>query len=152
MRKIASAGVLSNPITLYNLANAAIKNMQLSDTLTSPTTMVAIALALKNIPLSNIVFVQWPTASNAAYPGRVVAVEPADSILASALDNDQPLELAGKLGRATVIAPSNLATPSPTGTATAAPTSTTGAVLLPADVTGQTANEQTCAVGYLQKG
>lgn len=152
MRKIASAGVLSNPITMYNLANAAVQNMTLSDTLTSPTTMVAIALALKDIPLSNIVFVQWPTASNAAYPGRVVAAEPADSILASALDNDQPLLLAGTLGRATVVAPSNLATPSPTGTPTAAPTSASGGVELPSDITGQTANEQTCAVGFLQKG
>lgn len=154
MRTISSAGVLSNPLTLYNLANAAVKNMQLSDTLTDPTTMVAIALALKNISLSNIVFVEWPTKSNPAYPGRVVAEQPDDNILASALDHDQPVELSGKLGRATVDAPSNLATPAPSTTAAPGSSATPGkaAVALPADVTGQTAAQQTCAVGFGQRG
>jgi len=155
MRKITSAGVLSNPITLYNLANAAVDNMQLSDTLTAPTTMVAIAAALKSIPLANIVFVEWPTASNAAYPGRVVASQPADSILSSALDHDQAVVLAGGTGRATVTAPSDLTTASPTGSATSTPTATPtpsgGTVTLPSNVTGQTAAQQTCAVGFLQK-
>lgn len=154
MRTITSAGVLDNPITLYNLANAAIKNMQLSSTLTAPTTLVALALTLKNIGLSDIVFVQWPTKSNPAYPGRVVMSQPADSILATALDRDDPIRLAGTLGRATVKAPSSLTTPlpTPTGTSTPAPTATPTpghhTVALPPNVTGQTAAQQTCAVGY----
>jgi LCP family protein required for cell wall assembly len=154
MRKISSAGVLNNPLTLYRLASAAVSNMQLSDTLTAPTTMVAIALALKNISLSNIVFVEYPTTSNAAYPGRVVPEVYADGILNTALDNDQPVVLSGKLGRATVADPS--ATTAPTGTATGTASATPSAtatpdassVDLPADVTGQTAAEQTCAKGY----
>jgi LCP family protein required for cell wall assembly len=154
MRKIASSGTLTNPITMYNLANAAIKNMQLSDTLTAPTTMVAIALALKDISLANIVFVQWPTTSSPAYPDRVVNSQPADNILSTALDRDEVVRLAGKLGRATVTAPSGLATPAPTPTAgsTTAPTTPGTVVALPSNVTGQTAAQQTCAVGYLQKG
>lgn len=160
VRKLTSAGVLSNPVTLYTLANAAIHNMTLSDTLTAPTTMVAIALALKDISLSNIVFVEWPTKSNPAFPGRVVAEQPADSILASALDADQPVQLSGKLGRATVAGPAIVTTPTatPTGTSTPKPTPTsTGTqasapvdvpVPLPGDVTGQTAAQQTCARGY----
>jgi LCP family protein required for cell wall assembly len=154
MRKLTSAGVLGNPLTLYSLANAAVKNMQLSDTLTAPTTMVAIALALKNISLSNVVFVEYPTKSNAAYPGRVVPEQPADNILNTALDNDRPIQLSGKLGRATVAGPATVATPAPgsTATATPTPTATSGAgdipVALPADVTGQTAAQQTCAKGY----
>jgi LCP family protein required for cell wall assembly len=154
MRKISSADVLSNPLTLYRLANAALQNMQLSDTLTAPTTMVAIALALKNISLSNIVFVEYPTKSNAAYPGRVVAEEPADTILNSALVADQPVLLSGKLGRATVADPTAATSPAPTpsGQATSTPSATaapgTPAVALPGDVTGQTAAQQTCARGY----
>jgi hypothetical protein len=152
MRTLTSAGVLSNPLTLYQLATAAVKNMQLSDTLSSPTTMVSIALALKNVGLANVVFVEWPTKSNPAFPGRVVAEQPADNILASALDNDQPVVLSGKLGRATVNSTAT-APPvaAPTGTATPTPSSTgsgTTAVSLPADVTGQTAAQQTCAKGY----
>ncbi len=157
MRKISSTGVLTNPLTLYRLAKAAIDNMTLSDTLTAPTTMVAIALALKNISLNNIVFVEYPTKSNPAYPGRVVPEEPADTILNTALDNDQPVLLSGKLGRATVAGPTAAATPTPTATptgkATATPTPTAtpsgaAAVALPADVTGQTAAQSTCAKGY----
>jgi LCP family protein required for cell wall assembly len=152
VRKLTSAGVLSNPLTLYSLANAAVKNMQLSDTLTAPTTMVAIALALKNISLSNVVFVEYPTKSNAAYPGRVVPEQPADSILNTALDNDRPIQLSGKLGRATVADPTTGATPAPGSTATPTPTATSGStdvpVALPADVTGQTAAQQTCTEGY----
>lgn len=156
MRKITSQDVLSNPLTMYNLANAAVKNMTLSDTLTAPTTMVAIALALKHISLSNIVFVQWPSASNPAYPGRVVPAEPASDILHDALHADKTIALDGKLGRATVTAPAGLATANPTSTptagATSKPTSSGSALVLPSDVTGQTAAQQTCAVGFLQKG
>jgi LCP family protein required for cell wall assembly len=154
MRTITSKGVLDNPITLYNIATAAVKNMQLSDTLTAPTTLVALALTLKSISLSNIVFVQWPTQSNPAYPGRVVMSQPADNILSTALDRDDPIQLAGKLGRATEAAPSGLATPAPTPTGTSTPTpgatATPGhpTVALPANVTGQTAAQQTCALGY----
>ena len=154
MRKLTSAGVLSNPLTLYSLANAAVRNMQLSDTLTAPTTMVAIALALKNIDLNNVVFVEWPTKSNPAFPGRVVAQQPADNILAAALDADKPVQLSGKLGRATVAGPAIVTTPTatPTGTSTATPAATAAPgpapVALPADVTGQTAAQQTCAKGY----
>jgi LCP family protein required for cell wall assembly len=154
MRKVTSGGVLNNPLTLYSLANTAANNMQLSETLTAPTTMVAIAIALKNVSLSNVVFVEWPTKSNPAYPGRVVAEQPADTILASALDADQPVLLSGKLGRATVAGPTTPAAPSatPTGSSTPTATSTTGPttapVALPADVTGQTAAQQTCTKGY----
>lgn len=150
--------MLGNPLTLYSLANAAVKNMQLSDTLTAPTTMVAIAPALKDVNLSNVVFVEWPTKSNPAFPGRVVAEQPADNILAATLDADRPVQLAGKLGRATVAGSATVATPTATPTGTAKPTVTTTApatstpvdvpVALPADVTGQTAAQQTCAKGY----
>jgi LCP family protein required for cell wall assembly len=155
MRQITSAGVLSNPLTMYRLANAAVNNMQLSDTLTAPTTMIAIALALKNISLSNIVFVEYPTKSNPAYPGRVVAEQPADTILNTALDNDQAVLLSGKLGRATVAGPAITTAPTatPTGkpgetTSTPTASATAAPVALPADVTGQTAAQQTCARGY----
>lgn len=158
LRKVSSDGVLTNPLTLFNLANAAVHNMQFTDTLSQPTTMVAIALALKHIALSNIVFVQYPTKSNPTYPGRVVADEPADSILNAALAADTPLTLSGKLGRATVLAPgapslapaspppSGPASPSSSPSVSATPSPTAG-VALPTDVTGQTAAQQTCVKG-----
>ncbi len=159
MRKITSAGVLGNPLTLYNIANTALKNMQFSDTLTNPTTMVAIALALKGIPLHNIVFVQYPTKADPANPNRVVQEQPADTILSKALVADRPILLTGHLGRAAVAAPAGTvpaptptpstsakkSTSSPTPTLAATPTPTP--VALPANVTGQNASQQTCTKG-----
>jgi LCP family protein required for cell wall assembly len=163
LRKVTSAGVLSNPVTLYTLAHAAVTNMALSDTLTQPTTLVSIALALKSISLNNIVFLQYPTRADPANPNRVVTDAPSASLLQSALASDQPVQLSGKLGAATEAAPGTTQTPTPppaptgsatvrptapsTGGATSTPTPTPTRVALPSTVTGQTAADQTCTKG-----
>ncbi|MFF1879246.1 LCP family protein [Leifsonia sp. NPDC058230] len=157
MRKVTSAGVLSNPVTLYTLAHAAVTNMTLSDTLTQPTTLVAIALALKGISLNNIVFLQYPTRTDPANPNRVVTDAQSAALLQSALASDQPVQLSGKLGAATEAAPGTTPSPAPTETATGAPTApatsdttptpTPTGVALPSNVTGQTAADQTCTKG-----
>jgi LCP family protein required for cell wall assembly len=169
-RKVESEGVLKNPIEVYALAQAAAQNMQLSDTLAHLDTMASIALALKSVPLDNIVMVQYPTGSNAAFPNRVVPVA-SDAAVNKALVNDVAVTLTGTTGRGSVIDTNPTAeatptpTPAPTGkngkplptkekgelphtpAATAAPVVTTA---LPSTVTGQTAAQQTCSRG--QKG
>ncbi|GAA0997521.1 LCP family protein [Subtercola frigoramans] len=165
MRKITSAGVLTNPLTLYSLANAAVTNMQLSTTLTDPTAMVAIALALKNISLSSMVFVQYPSVTDPDDVNRVIPNKSAALLLNTALQNNQPISLTGGTGVAAEADPSSTSTPTPTSTAdatgtptdsttgTAAPTDTptptpsSTVVSLPTSVSGQTAAEQTCTVG-----
>jgi LCP family protein required for cell wall assembly len=155
-RKITSDGVLKNPITLFKLANAALSNVQLSDTLTNPTTLVSIALALKSIDLSKIVFVQYPTTSDPANPNRVVTQSSAAAALVSALKSDLPLSLTGKLGRAASADPTAVATPTATpapaasGAATAAPTTPAGpsTIALPSTITGQSAAQTTCTQGF----
>jgi LCP family protein required for cell wall assembly len=155
-RKLSSGNVLSNPVQLYSIAKTAASNMTLSDGLTNPTTMVSIALALKNIGLGNISFVQYPTVSDPAQPGRVIPVQSAASILNAALVADKPVQLSGTLGRAavldpnTTVAPTPTPTPTPTKTAGKAKTKTTPSptpspVLLPSTITGQTAEQQTCS-------
>ena len=155
-RKVTSGGVLGNPIQLYSLAKVAASNMQLSDTLTNPSTMVEIALALKNIGLGNMVFLQYPSQSDPANPNRVIPNASAASVLNAALVADQPVQLSGTVGRAAELAPSAAASPSPApaapakGSTSAAPApsaSTPPAVVLPQSVTGQTAAEQTCTKG-----
>jgi LCP family protein required for cell wall assembly len=169
-RKVESEGVLKNPLEVYSLAQAAAQNMQLSDTLAHVDTMVSIALALKSIPLENIVMVQYPTGSNANFPNRVVPVA-SDAAVNAALVNDEAVTLTGTTGRGAVVDtnPTAAATPTPTPVptgkdgkplptkekgdllrtpaATATPAATTA---LPSTVTGQTAAEQTCSKG--QKG
>lgn len=156
-RKITSAGVLKNPITLYKLANATLSNLQLSDTLTNPTTLVSMALTLKGINLSNIVFVQYPVMGDPANPNRVVPQTSAGAALAKALQSDLPLTLTGKLGRAAVAdptataTPTAAATPTPGASGSAAPTpaaTTPPAIALPSSISGQSAAENTCTTGF----
>ena len=165
MRKLTSAGVLGNPITLYSLAHAALSNMTLSDTLTQPATMVSMALALKSIKLSDMVFLQYPAVTDPDNAARVIPDASAVTILKAALQTNQPLRLTGGTGVATE---SSTPTPSPTPAAVAptpasgapgtlasaapvtgapAPTHTTTSVALPSNVTGQTADQQTCTKG-----
>lgn len=163
-RKIVAGGVLANPFQLYPLAKAAAANMILSDTLTNPTTMVQIALALKDTGLDKMTFIQYPVITDPDNVNRVVPQISAAEILNGALVNDQPVQLTGTTGRAAELAP-NASTASPTpaqtaatstpgATATPAPTPTAAAptpgpapVVLPSSVTGQTAIQQTCTKG-----
>ncbi len=158
LRKVTSAGVLSNPLEMYTLAHAAVTNMQMSDTLTQPTTLVAIALAMKSISLNNIVFLQFPSDTDPNDTARVIPDPASAQALVSALATDQPLHLTGTLGVATETAtPTATATPAPTPTtapttaatpgATPTPTPTPTAVALPSNISGQTAAEQTCTKG-----
>ncbi|MCI0155372.1 LCP family protein [Leifsonia shinshuensis] len=159
-RKIVSGGVLSNPIQLYALAKAAVQNITPSDSLTNPTTLVQIALALKDTGLQNMVFLQYPAVSDPDNPQRVIPDEEAASALNDALVNDQPVALTGTTGRAAedptaTGTPTPPATPTPTDSATTAPgdagsgapAPTSGPVKLPSNVTGQTAAQQTCTKG-----
>lgn len=157
VRQVMNEGVLSNPITLYQLANAAATNIQATESLANPTTMVTIALALKNISLDNIVFLQYPVVTDPDNVNRVVPDNEAVSALVAALVADDPLQLTGKLGRGATVdpapsAPVPAATPSivdllrkpvPEETATAAPVA--APVALPSSISGQTAAESTCS-------
>jgi LCP family protein required for cell wall assembly len=161
-RKIVGGGVLSNPVQLYALAKAAVQNITPSDSLTNPTTLVQIALALKDTGLQNMVFLQYPAVGDPDNPNRVIPDEEAASAVNDALVNDQPVALTGSTGRAAED-PSATATPTPTpstppadsttpapgdtGSAAPAPTATSGTVELPSTVTGQTAAQQTCTKG-----
>jgi LCP family protein required for cell wall assembly len=145
VRKVKTGGVLGNPLQLYSLANAAVHNMTLSDTLDHPDTLISIASALKGIPLANLVMLQYPTVSDPSNHNRVIPDAVNDASVNAALLSDQSVSLSGTTGRGSQLA-TGTSTPTPTGTATAGP-GTTGGIVLPSAVTGQTAEEQTCAKG-----
>jgi LCP family protein required for cell wall assembly len=162
LRTVTSAGVLTNPLTLYTLAKAATSNLTLSDTLDSPTTLVSIGLALKSVPLSDFVFVQYPSMTDPENTNRVVPEPTGVDALKQALASDTPVVLTGTTGSGTESATpapttSPSATPTPgsgstsgstsTSAAGSTPSPTPSAVSLPSDVTGQTAAEQTCTKG-----
>lgn len=148
VRKITNQGTLSNPITLFKLANAALSNMQLSDTLTNPTSLISIALTLKKISLDRIVFVQYPVTPDPSNPNRVIPQQSSAAALVSALKSDRPLSLTGKLGRAATAAATPTAVPTPIASPTIATEATTTptptSVPLPGDISGQSASQATC--------
>lgn len=165
LRTVTSAGVLSNPITLFSLAKAATSNLTLSDTMSSPTTLVSIGLALKSVSLSDFVFLQYPAMTDPNDVNRVVPEPTGVDALKQALATDTPVQLTGTTGNGTESAtpapsassaPTMAATPAPSATSSAAsgsassgstPAPTSSAVSLPSNVTGQTAAQQTCTKG-----
>ncbi|MBF4551405.1 MULTISPECIES: LCP family protein [unclassified Pseudoclavibacter] len=93
IREVKSAGTLTNPVKLYGLGVAATQNMTMSSSLTDPNTLVSMAMALSQVPLDKITFVQLPTA---AYDSaRVQPLEPDASAMWELLRTDQSLEVAG---------------------------------------------------------
>ncbi|HEY9477521.1 MAG TPA: LCP family protein [Microbacteriaceae bacterium] len=157
VRTVKSDGVLGNPLALYPLANAAVSNMEFSDTLTNPRTLVQIALALKNIDLSNVVFVQYPTLEYPLDRNRVIPNPVAAEALGAALRADVPVKLSGKTGVGASLPPTPSASPSPSPSASSSPGSPSPSpstaspsptpVTLPSAVTGQTAAQETCTKG-----
>jgi LCP family protein required for cell wall assembly len=101
MRKIVSAGTLGNPVKLYSLASAAVKNMTLSKSLSNTDTIIELGTALKNIDLSNVLFVQYPTTADPQDSNRVVEDEAGASVLNADLQSDTRFTLgANSTGRA----------------------------------------------------
>jgi LCP family protein required for cell wall assembly len=154
MRKVKTKDVLTNPITLYKLANAATSNMRLSNSLNHVDTMVSIASALKDVSLSSMVFAQYPTGSTTVNGVGGLLPRKADAqVLMNAIAADQPVVVAG-VGGGTIPGENIVETPSPAPTTTKGPSATpttapptSGPVTLPRSITGQAATEQTCSSG-----
>jgi hypothetical protein len=137
--------------------------------------MVSIALALRDIPLENVVFVQYPgaTGGQGVYAGKVQPLQAEADALFAAIKADQPISLSGTTGIGSVTDPDAAAkaaadaeaaakaaakaakaspTPTPTSsgsatTAPAPPATQAPAAVLPTTVSGQTAGDYTCSAG-----
>jgi anionic cell wall polymer biosynthesis LytR-Cps2A-Psr (LCP) family protein len=146
VRTLKSADTLGDVTKLYNLANAALSSMTLSNSLADPTTMVSIALALKDIPMERVTFVQYPgTTGNTEgiYAGKVKPnTRVGDELMALVLA-DQPFVLAETTDGAGAELDPNAPAPDPNSTA--APVDNTGLPVL-SDVRGQTAADYTCSI------
>jgi LCP family protein required for cell wall assembly len=153
VRTIKSADTLANPVKVYALAKAATSNISLSESLNNPTTIASMAMALKNIDVAKVVFVQYPN----HYEGDGVApTKDAAATLMQALQNDKPVTLTGDTGVGSEAdpnapaqtpatqAPSDASATPPADGSTPAPTDGSS-VELPSDVHGQTAAQVTCS-------
>ena len=171
LRTVKSADTLSNPTKLYSLARAAASNMTLSEGLTDVNTMVQIGSALRDLPLDQVNFVQYPgtTEGTGVYAGKVQPITSVATKLFDAIRADQPFTLeagseglgaasaatddaaAGDVAGGASAAPETPAaaasgTPAPTTPATGTPTDPAVAPAGPeviSGLTGQSAAEQT---------
>ncbi len=156
-RKLVSEEVLSDPAGLYKLATTAVANITPSESLANPMTLVQIALAVKNVPFEEIVFVQYPVSTDPADPNRVVPNEDAAAELWAALAANEPIKVTNdpnRGGGVTTVepqpeAPPAEATPAP-GATDPVPTPSPTAVELPDDIPGTSAADQTCSAGNLR--
>ncbi len=140
VRKLKSEDTLGDVGKLVRLANAAAANLQLSTSLANIDTMVSIALALKDIPLERVTFVQYPGGTGYE-DGKVHPNEYAAGILFDYIRTDQPFVLtqAGDDEGSTL--DPNAPVPDPSAT----PVDNSGLPVVEG-VRGQTAADHTCSV------
>ncbi|WP_291053437.1 LCP family protein [Herbiconiux sp.] len=149
LRTIRSDSTLSDPAKLYALAQAAGHNIIPSTSLGSADTMVSLALTLKDVDLSSIVFVQYPVTAyvedtNKVQPAFALAEELFTRILA-----DEPVVLPDD----STASGTTLATPAPSSpenagpAMTEAPSATAGPAAIQG-LTGQRADQETCASAF----
>lgn len=156
VRKVKSTETLSDIGKLYGLAGAAVRNMKFSSSLNNIDQIVSIARALQPVDVANIAFVQYPSASDG--DNGLEPIEDSAAILMQAISTDQPVIVqppsedqrtgsvadtsADPLAEAPVTEPDE--GEEATGEVDATPG---GAVVLPDDVSGQSAAETRCTVG-----
>jgi anionic cell wall polymer biosynthesis LytR-Cps2A-Psr (LCP) family protein len=148
VRTLKSSETLTDLPKLYQIANAALSNMELSNSFRAPDTLVSIAQALKDIPLDRVTFVQFPGATgnpvgspyfNKVKPNMAIANQ-----LFAKLKADTPFALANAGdGQGSVLDPNATALPVDPNE-TAAPTDLE---VIPG-LKGQTAADQTCSRAY----
>jgi LCP family protein required for cell wall assembly len=169
VRTVKSSDTLTDVTKLYGLAKAATGNMQISTSLSSPDTMVSIALALKDIPLEDIGFYAYPgtTGGSGVYSGKVEPLADDADAMFAAIRADEPIVAeAGNTGLGAQPDPNSLPPETdaaaieagaadagaaeagaPADIAQAAPIDAS-ATVLPKSITGQSAAEFTCSKGF----
>ncbi|WP_400999961.1 LCP family protein [Agromyces sp. GXQ0307] len=150
-RTLQADGTLGDPVKLYSIAQAVLKNMTLSSGLQDAWRLVSIARAIQAVDLSKIAFIQYPTAYT--YDSSAVVPTASSAAIDRALQADLPVTFDpnanGSAPFGTVEGAGGdeavASTPPPTD-ATAAPTTPppVAGSFLPPDVTGQTAADVRC--------
>jgi hypothetical protein len=76
---------------MLKLANTGLNNLEASTSLADPMKIVQIALAVREVPFEDIVFVQYPTGADYEDPNKVVPnYDAADQLWAAIEANAQP--------------------------------------------------------------
>ena len=90
IKKVMSAGTLSDPVTLYRLADAATKSLTTDPGLGSVQALLGLAQSLSSLKLSHITFVTLPNKLDPANIDRLLPDQPAASAVWQLLREDLP--------------------------------------------------------------
>lgn len=156
VRKVQDDGTLTDPAALYRIATVATQSMTLSNSLKNPATMIAMAQVLKDVDLSQVLFVQYPTFyGSGTWVNKVVPDHTRAEQLFAKIRADEPFTLGddsvgvGAVEDPNAPAPTEEAAESePSPDSTAAPTETAPAGPTPEvldGIDGQTAGDHTCS-------
>lgn len=145
LRKMTSAGTLTDPTALYSLANAAADNVSLSESLAGLDRMVQMGLAMKSVDLDQVVFIQYPNQTDPADTAKVIPNLALASQLMTRVQLDKPVAL-GKhaLGVSATTANTPSPSTSPPAAAKTIPEPAKSDHDIIAGLTGTTASQHSC--------
>ncbi|GGD89383.1 LCP family protein [Microbacterium murale] len=149
-RKLISGEVLGNVPVMLRLANTALSNVEASTSLTNPMTIVQIALAVKDVPFEDIVFLQYPTYEDPDDPNKVVADTQSAQAMWDAINANQQLQITHENTENDGVVVQEPVAPAEGETATETPAPTDTAVALPDSIKGNSAAQQTCSNGNVR--
>jgi LCP family protein required for cell wall assembly len=124
--KLTSAGTLSDPVTLYQIASTVTSNLTVDDGLKSLSALVSLAESVRGLKSHYIQYITAPYVFDPVDPNRVDPGPGFDEVW-SDLRNDQPLpgsNAANDFGASAPAAQNTLARDAPASATPAAPTST----------------------------
>ena len=90
INKLKSGGTLSDPLALYDIANAATKALTVSPDINNPVKLVDLAKEMNQVPTNRITFTTMQNATDPQNINRVL-IAPGAQTLFNAIANDQSL-------------------------------------------------------------
>lgn len=151
LRQMRSAETLSNPIKVYGLAKAGFENLTMSSSMASVEFLQALAGTVVDIDLDRVNFVQYPSYAHPYDAGRLAPDRLSGDQLISIVLSGEPFQIANPGEAAVEQNPTDPAVPAEGETPADGTTATTPPVtVLPENVTGQSASNQTCSAGRTQ--
>jgi len=90
IKKVMSAGTLSDPVTLYRLADAATRSLTTDPGLGSLQALLGLAESMRSLSLRNITFVTLPNQLDPVNPDRLLPQQPAAAGVWQLLREDLP--------------------------------------------------------------
>lgn len=147
-RKLISGEVLGNVPTMLRLANTALSNLEASTSLTNPMTIVQVALAVKDVPFEDIVFLQYPTFTDSYDPNKVVADSASADAMWEAINANQQLQVTHENSENEGVIVEETEAPEVPVDETATPAPNVFA--LPDNVKGNSAAQTTCSNGNVR--